>query len=136
MAGFFRQFRDALNAMRGGEDNGMAILSPGPMTDTYYEHAYIARYLGLPLLEGEDLTVDDGRVMVRSVSGNRPVTVLWRRLDLNFADPLELDGASRLGAPGLVEAVRQGNLSFVNALGAGALEARLCSPSCPASAGH
>jgi uncharacterized circularly permuted ATP-grasp superfamily protein len=68
MAGFFRQFRDALNAMRGGEDNGMAILSPGPMTDTYYEHAYIARYLGLPLLEGEDLTVDDGRVMVRSVS--------------------------------------------------------------------
>jgi uncharacterized circularly permuted ATP-grasp superfamily protein len=52
------------------------------------------------------------------------VTVLWRRLDSNFADPLELDGASRLGAPGLVEAVRQGNLSFVNALGAGALEAK------------
>ncbi|MGE3362789.1 MAG: circularly permuted type 2 ATP-grasp protein [Rhizobiaceae bacterium] len=124
MAGFFRQFRDALNAMRGGEDNGMAILSPGPMTDTYYEHAYIARYLGLPLLEGEDLTVENGRVMVRSVSGNRPVTVLWRRLDSNFADPLELDGASRLGAPGLVEAVRQGNLSFVNALGTGALEAK------------
>jgi uncharacterized circularly permuted ATP-grasp superfamily protein len=124
MAGFFRQFRDSLNAMRGGEDNGMAILSPGPMTDTYYEHAYIARYLGLPLLEGEDLTVDNGRVMVRSVSGNRPVTVLWRRLDSSFADPLELDGASRLGAPGLVEAVRQGNLSFVNALGTGALEAK------------
>jgi len=124
MAGFFRKFRDSLNAMRGGEDNGMGILSPGPMTDTYYEHAYIARYLGLPLLEGEDLVVENSRVMVRSVSGNRPVTVLWRRLDSNFADPLELDGASRLGAAGLVEAVRKGNLSFVNALGTGALEAK------------
>lgn len=50
LAGFFRQFRDSLNAMRGGEDNSMGILSPGPMTDTYYEHAYIARYLGMPLL--------------------------------------------------------------------------------------
>jgi len=124
LAGFFRRFRESLNLMRGGDENGIAILSPGPMTDTYYEHAYIARYLGMGLLEGEDLSVENGRVMVRSVSGNRPISVLWRRLDSTFADPLEFDGASRLGTPGLAGAVRQGNISMVNALGAGALEAK------------
>ncbi len=60
------------------------------------------------LLEGEDLTVEDGRVMVRTVAGLRPVSVLWRRLDAAFADPLELDARSRLGTPGLVEALRHG----------------------------
>lgn len=124
LAGFFRRFRESLNLMRGAEENGIAILSPGPMTDTYYEHAYIARYLGMGLLEGEDLTVENGNVMVRSVSGNRPISVLWRRLDATFADPLEFDGASRLGTPGLAGAVRQGNIAMVNALGAGALEAK------------
>jgi len=123
LAGFFRRFRDALHRMRGGDENGLAILSPGPMTDTYYEHAYIARYLGTTLLEGEDLTVEHGQVMVRSVSGNRPVSVLWRRLDSAFADPLELDGASHLGTAGLVGAVRNGTIAMVNALGSGALEA-------------
>lgn len=124
LASFFRSFRESLNVMRGSEENSIAILSPGPMTDTYYEHAYIARYLGMGLLEGEDLTVEDGRVMVRSVSGNRPVSVLWRRLDSTFADPLEFDGASRLGTPGLAGAVRRGHIAMVNALGAGALEAK------------
>lgn len=124
LAGFFRRFREALTGLRGVDENGLAILSPGPMTDTYYEHAYIARYLGLTLLEGEDLTVENGRVMVRSVSGNRPISVLWRRLDSTFADPLELDGASRLGTAGLVEVVRQRNISIVNALGTGVLESR------------
>lgn len=124
MAGFFRRFRESLSALRPNDETGLAVLSPGPMTDTYYEHAYIASYLGLALLEGEDLTVEHGKVMVRSVSGNRPVGVLWRRLDSTFADPLELDGASRLGTTGLVEAVRRGNVAIVNALGAGALEAK------------
>ncbi|MCO5064222.1 MAG: circularly permuted type 2 ATP-grasp protein [Rhizobiaceae bacterium] len=124
LAGFFRRFRESLNQMRGAEENSIAILSPGPMTDTYYEHAYIARYLGIGLLEGEDLTVVNGRVMVRSVSGNRPISVLWRRMDATFTDPLEFDGASRLGTPGLAGAARQGHIAMVNALGAGALEAK------------
>lgn len=124
LAGFFRAFRDTLDGLAGAEGGRAAILTPGPMNDTYYEHAYIARYLGLMLLEGEDLVVERGRVMVRTVSGPEPVGVLWRRLDGSWLDPLELDDASRLGAAGLVEAARQGNLALVNALGTGVLEMR------------
>lgn len=124
LAGFFRTFRDALLALRGGEDSRAAILTPGPLNDTYYEHAYIARYLGMMLLEGEDLTVQNRQVMVRTVSGLMPVSVLWRRLDAVFADPLELNEGSQLGTPGLVNALRAGQLTMVNALGAGVLEAR------------
>ena len=105
-------------------DERVAILTPGPLNDTYFEHAYIARYLGFMLLEGEDLTVEHGRVMVRTVAGLRPVSVLWRRLDSAFADPLELDATSRLGTPGLVGAVRDGTATLVNALGSGVLETR------------
>jgi uncharacterized circularly permuted ATP-grasp superfamily protein/uncharacterized alpha-E superfamily protein len=124
LAGFFRAFRDALIDMRESSDSRVAILSPGPLNETYYEHAYIARYLGFMLLEGEDLTVENGRLMVRTVSGLSPVSVLWRRLDAGFADPLELDESSRLGTPGLVRAVREGSVTMVNALGAGVLETR------------
>lgn len=122
LAGFFRAFRDALNEMRGEDDSRAAILTPGQHNDTYYEHAYIARYLGLMLLEGEDLTVADGTLMVRTVAGNRPISVLWRRLDASYADPLELDGSSKLGVAGLLGAVRAGRVSLVNALGSGVLE--------------
>ncbi|TIX31271.1 MAG: hypothetical protein E5V34_08450, partial [Mesorhizobium sp.] len=92
--------------------------------ETYYEHAYIARYLGIMLLEGEDLTVSGGRLMVRTVSGLMPVSVLWRRLDAAFADPLELRPDSQIGTPGLVEAIRRGAVSTVNALGSGLMETR------------
>ncbi len=124
LAGFFRTFRDALQGLNSSPDDEVAILTPGPLNDTYFEHAYIARYLGFSLLEGEDLTVEGGRVMVRTVEGSRPVTVLWRRLDAAWADPLELDANSRLGTPGLVGAVRQGSVTMVNALGSGVLEMR------------
>ncbi len=128
LAGFFRAFRDALNGLQGeaaarsGARAG--ILSAGPMTDTYYEQAYIARYLGLPLLEGGDLSVEDGAVMIRTVSGPVPVEVLWRRMDAHWADPLELDEASRIGTPGLMSALRAGGVTLVNALGAGVVEAQ------------
>lgn len=124
LAGFFGDFRDALLGQRQGEDGRVAILSPGPLNETYYEQAWIARYLGFTLVQGEDLTVADGRLMVRTVSGLRPVDVLWRRLDGSYADPLELDGASRLGTAGLVSALRQGSVTMVNALGSGVLETR------------
>ncbi len=124
LAGFFRAFRDALQGLSAGPQDEVGILTPGPHNDTYFEHAYIARYLGFTLLEGEDLTVEDGRVMVRTVEGSRPVSVLWRRLDAAFADPLELNSASRIGTPGLVGALRQGNVTLVNALGSGVLETR------------
>jgi uncharacterized circularly permuted ATP-grasp superfamily protein/uncharacterized alpha-E superfamily protein len=124
LAGFFRVFRDSLQALRTESDSRVGVLTPGRLNDTYFEHAYIARYLGFDLLEGEDLTVEDGRVMVRTIAGLRPVSVLWRRLDSSYADPLELDETSRLGTPGLVESIRQGRLAMVNALGVGVLETR------------
>jgi uncharacterized circularly permuted ATP-grasp superfamily protein/uncharacterized alpha-E superfamily protein len=124
LAGFFQTFRDALRGLRNDNDSQVAILTPGLWNDTYFEHAYIARYLGLMLLEGEDLTVEQGQVMVRTVAGLAPVSVLWSRLDSAYADPLELEEGSRLGTPGIVEAVRRGNLTMVNALGSGILETR------------
>ncbi|PTV94826.1 putative circularly permuted ATP-grasp superfamily protein [Rhodobacter aestuarii] len=127
LAGYFGAFRAALEQVAqgsGGRERATAILTPGPSNDTYYEHTYIARYLGLPLLEGEDLLVQDAQAMVRTIEGPQPLGVLWRRIDATFADPVELDATSRIGTPGLVEAVRAGNLAMVNALGSGVLEMR------------
>ena len=94
------------------------------MSETYFEHAYLARYLGLLLVEGEDLSVRDDGVFVRTVSGLQRTEVLLRRIDADFADPLELNAASRLGAPGLLQAVRDDKIVIINALGAGLVEAR------------
>jgi uncharacterized circularly permuted ATP-grasp superfamily protein/uncharacterized alpha-E superfamily protein len=124
LAGFFRAFRDTLIGLQADPESRVAILTPGLLTDTYFEHAYIARYLGFMLLQGEDMTVVDGQLMVRSVSGLRPISVLWRRLDAAYADPLELDTSSRLGTPGMVAALRRGSVTMVNALGSGVLETR------------
>jgi uncharacterized circularly permuted ATP-grasp superfamily protein/uncharacterized alpha-E superfamily protein len=124
LAGFFRSFRDTLFADAKREGGRVGILTPGQLNETYFEHAYIARYLGLMLLEGEDLVIDDGRVMVRTVAGLKPVSVLWRRMDASFVDPLELRYDSRIGTPGMVEALRNGSISMINALGTGLLETR------------
>lgn len=124
LAGFFRRFRDHLLDLRGEQDSRVSILTPGPLNDTYFEHAYIARYLGFMLLEGEDLTVEKGHLMVRTVAGLKPVSVLWRRLDSAWTDPVELNEESHLGTPGMVQAVREGNVTMINALGTGILETR------------
>ncbi|MGB0905391.1 MAG: circularly permuted type 2 ATP-grasp protein, partial [Mangrovicoccus sp.] len=121
---FFAEFRTALEDLRGGQEGRVGVLTPGLLNQAYFEHAYIARYLGFILLEGEDLVVRDGRVMVRTVDGLQPVSVLWRRLDASWADPLELREESRLGTPGLVGALRRQSLTLVNALGSGILETR------------
>ncbi|MXN18046.1 hypothetical protein GR170_09385 [Pseudooceanicola sp. GBMRC 2024] len=124
LAGFFRNFRDALLALRDNDDSRVTILTPGPMNDTYFEHAYIARYLGFLLVQGEDLVVKNGKLMVQTVGGLSPVSVLWRRLDSGWLDPLELNEHSQLGTPGILGALRAGNLTMVNAPGSGVLEAR------------
>jgi len=124
LAGFFRAFRDALNNQRESTNERVAILTSGPATDTYFEHAYIARYLGFMLLQAEDLEVERGKLTVHTVAGPEPVSVLWRRLDSRSADPLELDENSTLGTPGMVSALRDGALTMVNSLGSGVLEAR------------
>ncbi|MBB6483809.1 circularly permuted type 2 ATP-grasp protein [Rhizobium lusitanum] len=124
LASFFGAFRDALLGGKRGGEGRVAVLTPGPANETYYEHAYIARYLGFMLLEGEDITVVNDQLMVRTVAGLRPISVLWRRLDASYADPLELNQHSHIGTPGMVEALRAQTVSIVNALGSGILETR------------
>jgi uncharacterized circularly permuted ATP-grasp superfamily protein/uncharacterized alpha-E superfamily protein len=122
LAGFFRAFRDAFMGLQG--HGGGGVLTPGPMTDTYYEQAYIARYLGLPLLQGEDLFLSGGQLNLRTVAGPAPIDALWRRMDGSWVDPLEFRSESQIGTPGLMSAIRQGNVSMVNALGVGVLESQ------------
>ena len=136
LAGFFRDFRDALNAQSHPGDERVGILTPGQHNETYFEHAYIARYLGLSLLEGEDLIVENGEVTVRTVSGLKPVSVLWRRMDAAFVDPLEMRYDSRIGTPGMTEALRAGSISMVNALGSGILETRALAAFLPRLSEH
>ncbi len=124
LAGFFQDFEQNLLDLRGNKDGQVAVLSPGPLNEGYFEHAYLARYLGLLLVEGEDLIVRNGEAMVRTVAGPKPLSLLWRRLASEACDPLEFDAASHLGTPGMVDAVRRGRLDVVNALGAGILETR------------
>ncbi len=122
LAGFFRAFRDALGGLDRVGGGQVGILTQGPAGVDYFEHAYLARYLGFMLFEGEDIAVERGTVMIRTVAGLRPLGVVWRRLPASMADPLELEESSGIGTPGLVAALREGRLSSVNALGAGVLE--------------
>ena len=100
----------------------VVLLTPGPYNETYFEHAYLARYLGVPLVEGGDLTVRDDQVFLKSLYGLERVHAILRRLDDDYCDPLELRPDSTLGIPGLLQAVRAGNVVMANALGSGFLE--------------
>ena len=124
LALFFQTFRDTLRALapRNRDNPRVVLLTPGPYNETYFEHAYLARYLGYTLVEGGDLTVRDNRVFLKVLGGLQPVDVIFRRLDDDFCDPLELRPDSFLGVPGLVHAVRSGNVAVANALGTGLLE--------------
>jgi uncharacterized circularly permuted ATP-grasp superfamily protein/uncharacterized alpha-E superfamily protein len=124
LAPFFQAIQADLAALNRRDDSPICLLTPGPMNETYFEHAYLARYLGFLLVEGEDLTVREDGVFIRTVSGLRRTEVLVRRLDGDFADPLELNARSRLGVGGLVQAARDGSVVIANALGAGLVEAR------------
>ena len=124
LAGFFRDMQNALAqlAPRASEKARVVMLTPGPHNETYFEQAYLARYLGYMLVEGQDLTVRDNYVFLKTLSGLELVDVILRRVDDDFCDPLELRNDSILGVPGLVEAVRAGNVVIANALGAGLVQ--------------
>ncbi len=124
LAGFFRAMRHALAALspRGVETARVVMLTPGPRNETYFEQAYLARYLGYTLVEGQDLTVRDDRVFLKTLSGLEPVDVILRRVDDDFCDPLELRNDSILGVPGLVEALRAGQVVVANSLGSGLVQ--------------
>ena len=119
----YRELIDTLKRLSpAGAASQITLLTPGPYNETYFEHAYLARQLGLTLAEGSDLTVRDQRLYLRTLRGLEPVHVLLKRLDDAFLDPLELRADSTLGVPGLLQAVRAGNVVMANAPGTGFLE--------------
>lgn len=124
LAAFFAAKRDALLrwAPKGDGAPQIALLTPGPYNETYFEHALLARYLGLALVEGSDLTVRDGKVWMKTVEGLKRVHALLRRQDDDYCDPLELRSDSALGVPGLTECARRGTVLIANSLGSGVLE--------------
>jgi uncharacterized alpha-E superfamily protein len=124
LAGFFLAAQNALAqlAPHQAERARVVMLTPGPHNETYFEQAYLARYLGYMLVEGQDLTVRDNHVFLKTLSGLERVDVILRRVDDDFCDPLELRNDSILGVPGLVEAVRTGNVVIANALGSGLVQ--------------
>ena len=124
LARFFETMLGALMALASSRASSprVVVLTPGPHNETYFEHAFLARHWALPLVEGADLAVRDNRVFLKTVTGLEPVDLIFRRLDDSFCDPLELRGDSLLGVPGLVQAVRAGNVAVANMLGSGLLE--------------
>jgi uncharacterized circularly permuted ATP-grasp superfamily protein/uncharacterized alpha-E superfamily protein len=124
LASFFQSYRDALERLvpKQRENPRIVLLTPGPYNETYFEHAFLARYLGYTLVEGGDLTVRDNKVFLKTLGGLLPVDVIVRRQDDHFCDPLELRGDSMLGVPGLVQAVRSGQVAIANAFGSGLAE--------------
>ena len=133
LASFFRSFRDTLLRLSpAARDNPrVVLLTPGPYNETYFEHSYLARYLGFRLVQGGDLTVRDSRVFLKTLEGLKQVDVILRRVDDSFCDPIELRSDSYLGVAGLVEAVRAGNVTVANALGSGLIETSAFMPFFP-----
>lgn len=121
---FFDTLRATLQGRspRRNDDPRMVLMSPGPYNETYFEHAFLARHLGLTLVQGEDLTVRDNKVFLKTLTGLQQVDVILRRTAGEWCDPLELRGDSTLGVAGLVQAVRAGSVAIANPLGSGLLD--------------
>lgn len=123
LAGAYQALVNNLKAASpGGRDAHIALLTPGPYSETYFEHAYLARYLGLTLVQGGDMVVRDERLFLKTLRGLVPIHGLLNRLDDAFLDPLELRSDSSLGVPGLLQAVRAGHVLMANLPGSALLE--------------
>ncbi|WP_251976427.1 circularly permuted type 2 ATP-grasp protein [Salinicola avicenniae] len=124
LAGFLDRQQQSLAALaRLNRDQlSLALLAPGADHESYFEHAYLANYLNLALVEGGDLVVRDSRVWMRTLGGLKPVDVLLRQIGDAWSDPLELRGDSLIGVPGLLQAIRSGGVGITNPPGVGALE--------------
>ncbi|MCB1319436.1 MAG: circularly permuted type 2 ATP-grasp protein, partial [Leptospiraceae bacterium] len=124
LAVYYRFFRQALPGLAptARDEPRIVVLTPGPDNETYFEHAFLANYLGYPLVQGQDLTVLDGRLWLKTLEGNQQVDVLLRRMDDTWCDPLELRPDSLIGTPGLLQAARLNNVTVVNPPGSGVLD--------------
>jgi len=112
---------DTLTALAPGHrsDPTIVVLTPGVFNSAYFEHAFLARLMGIELVEGRDLLVHDNMVYMRTTAGLRPVDVIYRRVDDDFIDPLAFRSDSGLGVAGLFNAYRAGNVALANAIGTG-----------------
>jgi uncharacterized circularly permuted ATP-grasp superfamily protein/uncharacterized alpha-E superfamily protein len=122
LAIFFRAFSERFLSLSSRDQPEAVFLSPGPSKLNYFEHAYLARYLGFSVVEGSDLTVRDDRVYLKTVEGLKPVDLIMRRINSDLCDPLELRTDSLVGVPGLLQAARAGKVTIGNALGSGLVE--------------
>ena len=124
LAGFFSALRDRLIELspRKVDPPRIVVLTPGVKSESYFEHAYLSRYLGFPLVQGNDLTVRSNQVFLKTLGGLRQVDVILRRQNDSDCDPLELDQSSMLGIPGLVQAAISGEVVIANSLGSGLAE--------------
>ena len=122
-APFFADFRDGLAAACHRADPRIGLLTPGRLNQSYAEQAHLARYLGLLLVEGADLSAIEDRLYVRTVAGLKRVDAVWRRVDPRLMDPLAFDSRSQVGVPGIIDAMAAGHVVVANAPGVGVLEA-------------
>ena len=123
-APFFSAFRAGLASAAERTEPRICLLTAGPWSQTYFEQAYLARYLGFLLVEGDDLVESDNRLHVRTIAGLKRADVIWRRVDSDWCDPLELNASSHLGVPGMIEALRSDAVAVGNMPGSGLLESR------------
>jgi uncharacterized circularly permuted ATP-grasp superfamily protein/uncharacterized alpha-E superfamily protein len=122
LASFFNAYRETILDLGESRRDRAVLLTPGPYNESYFEHVYLAHYLGLTLVQGDDLAARDGKVFLKTLTGLERVSAIFRRVDSDFCDPLEFRGDSQLGIPGLAEAVRAGGVVLANALGGGVVE--------------
>ena len=137
LAATFARRKTALQSVAPGhrENPRIVVLTPGPTADNYFEHAFLARYMGYTLVEGTDLTIRNERVYIKTLAGLQTVDLVLRYDRSDLCDPLEFSGAST-GVPGLVGVVRQGSVGVVNALGSGIVQSPAMSAFLPALAGR
>ena len=124
LSGFFQEFNQMLiDAAPGKKENpNIVILTPGSHNETYFKHAYMASFLGYPLVQGNDMVVRDGFLWMKSLQGLKQIDVVLRRVDDAFTDPLELREDSHLGVAGLLDVVRRNNVAVINPIGSGVIE--------------
>jgi uncharacterized circularly permuted ATP-grasp superfamily protein/uncharacterized alpha-E superfamily protein len=121
-ASFFRAFNEHFLGLAGRDEPLAVFLTRGPGKLTYFDHAYLARYLGYNIVEGSDLTVRDSRVYLKTVDGLQQVDLILRTVRSEMSDPLELRSDSMIGVPGLLQAARAGSVTIANSLGSGVVE--------------
>ncbi|RUR29521.1 hypothetical protein ELY33_12955 [Vreelandella andesensis] len=138
LAGFLDNYHRTLTALayQHRDNPNIVLLTPGPSSPRYFEHAYLANYLNIDLAEGQDLVVRDSQLWLRTLGGLQPVDVVLRHCDDAYCDPLELRGDSQLGVPGLLQAARTGGVAISNALGVGILESPELADYLPALCEH